>query len=99
MIKISKLALIGALIAVSVASPALAQSFDPEFGTGNVLPLQYGADGGRNNWTVMEPNMQIAVRQGGSTHVAARRSDATRVAAHHKKAVKIAGHRTVRHSA
>ncbi len=86
MIRIPKLALIAALTAMSAASPALAQSFDPEFGTGNVLPLQYQADGGRNNWTVVEPNVRIAVRNGG----------AMQVAAHHKSAVKIAGHRAAR---
>jgi hypothetical protein len=89
MIRISKLALIAALTAVSVASPALAQSFNPEDGTGNVLPLQYQADGGRNNWTVTQPGVQIAVRNG----------DAMQVAAHHKKAVKIAGHRAAQHGA
>jgi hypothetical protein len=83
MIRIPKLAFIAALTAMSAASPALAQSFDPESGTGNVLPLQYQADGGRNNWTVVEPNVRIAARNG----------DAMQVAAHNKSAVKIAGHR------
>ena len=42
MTQTSKLALIAALAAMSIASPALAQSFNPRDGTGNELPLQYG---------------------------------------------------------
>jgi hypothetical protein len=37
MTKIAKLSFIGAVLAVGIASPAFAQSFDPEAGTGNVL--------------------------------------------------------------
>ena len=37
MTKISKLSFIGAVLALGIASPAFAQSFDPEVGTGNVL--------------------------------------------------------------
>ncbi len=36
MINTSKLALIAAIAIMGIASPALAQSFDPEIGTGNV---------------------------------------------------------------
>jgi hypothetical protein len=43
MTTISKLALIAAITAVGIASPAFAQSFDPEFGTGNVLPFSIEA--------------------------------------------------------
>jgi len=89
MIKISKLALIAALAAVSVASPALAQSFNPRDGTGNSLPLQYQADGGRDAWTATQPNVQVAARKGGS-QVAARPSS---------NSVKIAGHRLAHHGA
>ena len=38
---ISKFALIAAIAAVGIASPALAQSFDPEAGSGNVAGFGY----------------------------------------------------------
>jgi hypothetical protein len=41
MTTISKLALIAAIAAAGIASPALAQSFDPEAGSGNVAPFSY----------------------------------------------------------
>ncbi len=79
------------MAAVIVASPALAQSFNPRDGTGNELPLQYQADGGRNAWTVTQPNVQVAARKSGSSaQIAARPSG---------NSVKIAGGRTVRHGA
>jgi hypothetical protein len=37
-----KLITIVALATSVMAAPAFAQSFDPEFGTGNVLPSHYG---------------------------------------------------------
>jgi hypothetical protein len=40
MISLSKLAVIAAVTAV-IATPAFAQSFDPDVGTGNVLPFAY----------------------------------------------------------
>ncbi len=94
MLKISKLAFVAALAAVTVAAPALAQSFNPREGTGNVLPLQYRADGGRTDWTTtppnMQPNVQVATHKSGSQQIAARPS---------KNAVKIAGHRAGHHGA
>ena len=47
MITKSKLAIIAAIAAVSIASPALAQSLNPRDGTGNVLPFSYGPDSTR----------------------------------------------------
>ncbi len=47
MMKMSKLALVAAVAAISVASPALAQSFNPRDGGGNTLPFSYGAGGSR----------------------------------------------------
>ncbi len=91
MLKISKLTLVTAVAAVIVASPALAQSFNPRDGTGNELPLQYQADGGRNAWTAPQPNVQVAAQKSGSSsQIAARPSG---------NSVKIAGGRTVRHGA
>ena len=45
MINKSKLALIAALVAMSAASPALAQAFSKGDGTGNNLPFTYGQNG------------------------------------------------------
>ena len=42
MITKSQFAFIAAIVAVGFASPALAQSFSPEFGTGNVQAFSYG---------------------------------------------------------
>jgi hypothetical protein len=89
MVRMSKLTLVAALLAVSVASPALARSFNPRDGTGNVMPLQYqGTDGGRTAWTSTPRNEQANVQ------VAARKSNSQQVAARHGGAVqRIAGHR------
>jgi hypothetical protein len=89
MTKTSMLMLAAALIAASIASPALAQSFNPRDGTGNVMPLQYqGTDGGRTAWTMTPRNERANVQ------VAARKSNSQQVAAHHGGPVeRIAGHR------
>jgi len=42
MINKAKLALIAAVTAVGFAAPALAQAFNEDDGTGNVLPFSYG---------------------------------------------------------
>src|SRR5580693_8341791 len=55
-----KLALIAVLAAMSVASPALAQSFDKSSGTGNELPFAYGPGGTKPAWTVAPENNQVA---------------------------------------
>jgi hypothetical protein len=94
MIKTSKLALAAALVAASVASPALAQSFNPRDGTGNVMPLQYQSDGGRTAW-MAEPgkqhaNAQVAVRKNNAAQVAARQGHSPQ---------RIAGHRAAHHGA
>ena len=100
MLRISKLALVAAVTAVTIASPALAQSFNPRDGTGNALPLQYQADGDRNGWTASQPDVQVAARKGSPVQVAARASGSAQVAAHHNTAaVKIAGHRSAQHRA
>jgi hypothetical protein len=43
MVKKTTLALIAALAAAGIASPAFAQSFNPDAGTGNALSFAYGA--------------------------------------------------------
>jgi hypothetical protein len=65
MIRISRLAIIAAVAAV-IATPAFAQSFDPEAGTGNVLPFSYAPDAAQSD--------KIAVRQSSHGKIAARQS-------------------------
>ncbi len=80
MINTSKLALIAVLAAMSVASPALAQSFSKSDGTGNVLPFAYGPGGTKPAWTVAPQNEQIAVRQSNAGKVAIRQTGHARFA-------------------
>lgn len=62
----SKLAIAAVIAALSIASPALAQSYDPSAGTGNVLPFAYGAGGVKQRWTALPPaNEQVAVHRNG----------------------------------
>jgi hypothetical protein len=82
MISKSKIALIAAL-AVSIASPAFAQSYSRGDGSGNALPFAYGQDGIKSASPadaapVVEKfaaprtgSQQIAVRQNGRAHAAA----------------------------
>ena len=74
MINTSKLALIAVLAAMSVASPAFAQSFNKGDGTGNNLPFAYGPNGTKPAWTVAPQNEQIAVRQSNAGKVAVRQT-------------------------
>jgi hypothetical protein len=102
MLKISKLTLIAAVAAITVAAPALAQSFNPRDGTGNVMPLQYQADGGRNAWTAPQADVQVAARKnGGSEQIAVRKNGNTQQIAARKggNSVKIAAHRAAHHGA
>ena len=101
MLKISKLTLVAAVAAVIVASPALAQSFNPRDGTGNVMPLQYQADGGRNAWTAPQADVQVAARKNsGSEQIAVRKSgNAEQIAARKGgNSVKFAAHRAAHHA-
>jgi hypothetical protein len=80
MINTSKLALIAVLAAMSVASPAFAQSFNKGDGTGNELPFAYGPNGIKPAWTVAPQNEQIAVRQSNAGKVAVRQTGHNRFA-------------------
>jgi hypothetical protein len=80
MINTSKLALIAVLAAMSVASPAFAQSFNKGDGTGNNLSFAYGPNGTKPTWTVMPQNEQIAVRQSNTGKVAVRQTGHNRFA-------------------
>ena len=63
---ISKIALIATIAAAAIASPASAQSFDPEAGSGNVLLFSYAPTPAQN--------YQVAVRQTSHAKVAGRQN-------------------------
>lgn len=65
MIRISRLAIIAAVAAV-IATPAFAQSFDPEVGSGNVLPFGHAPQVAQTG--------KIADRQNSRGTMTARRS-------------------------
>jgi hypothetical protein len=65
MIRVSKLVIIAG-VAAALATPAFAQSFDPEAGTGNVLPSSFAA--------TAVPNNNVAVVPAGHSKIAARQS-------------------------
>ena len=67
MINKSKLALAAVVGVLSIASPALAQSYNPGDGTANALSFSYGPGGAKQRWTVVAPvNQQVAaVRRNG----------------------------------
>jgi hypothetical protein len=62
MTTIAKLSLIAAIAAVGITSPALAQSFDPDAGSGNIVPFSYVR--------VAAQNDTVAVRQTSHAKVA-----------------------------
>jgi hypothetical protein len=66
MFKISKIALVAAVTGAGLASPALAQSFDPDAGTGNVISFGYGLR--------IPQNAPMAARHAAPTNVARQRS-------------------------
>ena len=80
MINTSKLALIAVLAAMSVASPAFAQSFNKGDGTGNNLSFAYGPNGTKPAWTVAPQSEQVAVRQSNAGKVAVRQTGRNRFA-------------------
>jgi len=80
MINTSKLAIIAVLAAMSVASPAFAQSFNKGDGTGNELPFAYGPNGTKPAWTVAPQNEQVAARQSNAGKVAVRQTAHARFA-------------------
>jgi hypothetical protein len=66
MTTILKLALIAAITAAGIASPAWAQSIDPEAGSGNVAPFSYAP--------IPTPSDTFLARQGSQGKIAARRN-------------------------
>jgi hypothetical protein len=66
MITKSKLALTAAIAVMTVASPVLAQSYDPEEGTGNALPFAYGPGAAKQRSVAVPPqNDEIAADRSG----------------------------------
>jgi hypothetical protein len=80
MINTSKLALIAVLAAMSVASPAFAQSFNKSDGTGNELPFAYGPGGTKPAWTVAPENQQVVGQPSNAGKVAVRQTGHARLA-------------------
>ena len=74
MVNTSKLTLIAVLAAMSVASPAFAQSFNKGDGTGNNLPFAYGSNGTKPAWTVAPENERVAARPSNAGKVAVRQT-------------------------
>jgi hypothetical protein len=67
MTTISKFAVIAAIAAAGIASPALAQSFDPEAGSGNVVPFSYAPSSAQNDTVAVQQKSlgKIAARLNG----------------------------------
>jgi hypothetical protein len=63
MVTKSKIAVIAAVLGVLSASPAFAQSFDSDWGTGNETPTYYGPNGGLHMG--IAPHNQIAAHRSG----------------------------------
>ena len=68
MITKSQFALIAAIVAVGFASPALAQSFTPEFGTGNVQAFSYGPGNSHQSTIVIPPSQKRAAIETNGLH-------------------------------
>jgi hypothetical protein len=66
MTTISRLALIAGIAVAGIASPALAQSFDPEAGSGNAAGFSYAPTPAQND--------EFAVRQSSHAKTAARQN-------------------------
>jgi ABC-type sugar transport system substrate-binding protein len=64
---ISRIALIAAIAAAGIASPALAQSFEPEAGSGNVAEFSYAPTPAQNDEYVVpqSSHAKTAARQNG----------------------------------
>lgn len=72
-----KKALLIAALAASLASPALAQSWDPNVGSGNIAPAPYG-----------ETENGASIYQGGNAGYAARAEAPRHFRIHHRAQVK-----------
>ena len=73
-----KFVAIFALLTAVVITPVFAQSFDPEAGTGNVLPSYYGADGALHTGAAAPPQTYKTAERRHSSHVYAATADSAR---------------------
>jgi hypothetical protein len=72
MTKFSTLAVIAAVAAVAGALPASAQSFDPEAGSGNVVPFSYAPIAARNDPAAVRQSSHANVARQNGLHAFAR---------------------------
>jgi hypothetical protein len=75
---VKKFVAIFALLTAVVITPVFAQSFDPEAGTGNVLPSYYGADGALHTGAAAPPQTYKTAERRHSSHVYAATADSAR---------------------
>jgi hypothetical protein len=73
----SKLAIIAAVLATTIATPAFAQSFSSEFGTGNALPFEYQSAAPRSDRLDVRQNHVAVHRSGLQAYAMVPRSRAT----------------------
>jgi hypothetical protein len=72
MISKSKFALVAALAAFAVASPAFGQAFNPAWGTGNVQAFSYGVNGSKAPSVGTSPQNPIVPGESGQFRTAGR---------------------------
>jgi hypothetical protein len=65
-IKVKSLLVTLAVLTAAAGMPVFAQSFDPEAGTGNLLPSHFEADGGLRAGLAPPQNSQVSDRHYGS---------------------------------
>ncbi len=56
-----KRAILAAVMALGIATPAFAQSFDGDWGTGNVLPFRYQTVASEGGQAIAHPSRRIHV--------------------------------------
>ena len=61
-------------LATLVATPALAQSYDPDVGTGNIAPAPYAAAQAADGFQAMAQALEIGIALPGDANAAAMRS-------------------------
>jgi hypothetical protein len=88
MTNIQKLALVVGVAGACLASPAFAQSYVASWGTGNVLPFEYGSNGTR-----LGPEKLYARRHAGINSYAAISPDDAQFHRNGHKSVRHFGHR------
>jgi hypothetical protein len=75
---VKKFVAIFALLTAIVITPVFAQSFDPEAGTGNLLPSYYGADGALHAGVAPSPQSTKTAEHRHSSRAYAATADSVR---------------------